>query len=50
MVADGLNLQQASERLLDHDSLVQDVADTARAYAGVVELTPPDFLETERTP
>ena len=49
MVADGLSLPQASERLLDHDSLGQDVADTARAYAGVVELTPPDFMDNERT-
>jgi hypothetical protein len=49
VVADGLSLQQASERLLDHDSIEQDVADTARAYAGVVELTSPDFMDTERT-
>lgn len=49
VVADGLSLPQASERLLDHDSLGQDVADTARAYAGVVELTPPDFMDNERT-
>ena len=46
---DGLSLEQASERLIDHDSIEQDVADVARAYAGVVELTPPDFMDTERT-
>lgn len=49
VAADGLSLQQASERLIDHDAIEQDVAGTARAYAGVVELTPPDFMETERT-
>jgi len=48
--ADGLSLQQASERLLNQDSVEQDVADCARAYAGTVDLTPPDFMETERTP
>ena len=49
VAADGLSLQQASERLLDHDAIEQDITGAARAYAGIVQLTPPDFMDTERT-
>lgn len=50
VVGDGLDLAQAQGRLLDADVREQDVADCARAYGGVIELTPPDFEHTERTP
>ncbi|GIF75655.1 hypothetical protein [Asanoa siamensis] len=48
VAAEGLSLERAGDRLGNLDAIEQDVATTARAYAGVVELTPPDFMNTGR--
>jgi hypothetical protein len=48
-LAGGLDLKQARDWLLDADIREQDVAGTARAYGGTIELTPPDFEDTSRT-
>lgn len=39
--------QQAADWLLHTDT--SDALDTAAAFDGVIELTPPDYLDTERT-
>lgn len=43
----GMTAEQAGQRLLDADG--SDILDTAGAYAGVINLTPPDAQETGRT-
>ncbi|SNT65874.1 hypothetical protein SAMN05421812_12820 [Asanoa hainanensis] len=48
VAAEGLSMERASDRLGNLDAIEQEVATTARAYAGVVELTPPDFTDTGR--
>lgn len=47
IVGDGMSTEQASVRLMETD--VSDVLGNAAAYAGAIELTPPDSQETDRT-